>query len=62
MGMSKTEGATLTHTEKVAYISGVLDGATVAPECRQVCKELLAELAIEIASKHKPKDPLRWGE
>jgi hypothetical protein len=41
----------LTHQEKTAYISGVLDGATLLPECRLQCKELLLDLVLEIDQK-----------
>jgi len=57
MNKTDVETGSLTPAEKTSYISGVLDGADIHPECRVLCKEYLADFVAEIESKQKAKDP-----
>lgn len=43
----------LTGREKIIYLSGILDAADLPNECLVLCKQLLAELAMEIEGGRK---------
>jgi hypothetical protein len=47
----------MTFAEKTSYLSGVMDGVEMMDETRVICKQYLADLLVEIASKQKAKDP-----